>query len=184
MAAFATASELASWLQKDLDTATATLALSVASGQIRRHVGWSITEETLTDLLVDGTGRRSIILPTLHLTAVASVEEDGVALTYDVDYTWTREGRLIRNGRWLHKARTVKTTYTHGYTTGAAELDDVKGVCLDLAGDIYDNPTGLRSYTVGGASETYAGGSVDLGAGLTDTQRNDLAPYRLLALVT
>ena len=182
MAAFATAAELASWLQRDLDTATATLALNVASGQIRKHAGWSITQEVLTDQVVDGTGRRSILLPTLRLTAVASVSEGGTLLVYDVDYTWTREGRLVRNGRWRHEARIVTASYTHGFAAGAPELDDVKGVCLDVAGSVYDNPTALRSYTVGAVSETYAGGGVDLGAGLTDAHRKALAPYRLPVL--
>jgi hypothetical protein len=55
----------------------------------------------------------------------------------------------------------------------------VKGICLSLAGRLYDNPTALRSYTVGGVSETYAGSAGALGPGLTNDEKIDLAPYRL-----
>ena len=181
MAAFATASELASHLQRDLDTATAVLALDNASQQIRSLVHWSITEEVGVVLTMEGRGERSLRLPTRLLTAVASVVEDGVTLTVLTDYDWTSEGQLLRaDGTvWSRKVRSVVVTYTHGYAAGSEKLRTARAVCLDLAGDLYDNLAGLRSYTVGGVSETYAGGAVDLGVGLSDVQCKALASYRL-----
>jgi hypothetical protein len=180
VAALATPSDLASWLQKDLDTATATLALAVASDRIRDHVGWSITQETGAVFTLDGTGTNSLWLPTQLLTAVTSVVENGITLTVVTQFDWTTYGRLIRQYRcWTDKMRSVVATITHGYAPGAAELDNAKGVCLSLAARVYDNPTALRSYTVGGVSETYAGSAEALSPGLSDDEKRDLVPYRL-----
>jgi len=180
MAAFATPSDLASWLQRDLDTATATLALNIASADIRKTVGWSISQESGVVVTLDGSGARSLWLPSLLVTAVASVVEDSTTLTVVTGFDWTTYGRLIRVGRdWTYKPRSVVVTFTHGYTTNP---DDVKGICLTLAGRVYDNPTALRSYTVGGVSETFAGSAGTLGPGLTDDEKVALAGYRLPVL--
>lgn len=177
MAAFATPSDLASSLEQDVDTATATLALAVASGKIRDFAGWSITQETGAVATLDGTGDRSLWLKSLLVTAVASVVENGLTLTVVAGFDWTEYGKLIRVGRcWICKPRSVVVTYTHGYVTVP---DGVKGVCLSLAGRLYDNPVALRSYTVGGVSQTYAGSAGALGPGLTTDEKADLAAYVL-----
>ena len=178
MAAFATPAELASHLQQDVDTASATLALNIASGKIRDHCGWSITQESNVSFTLDGSDDAGALwLPSLLVTAVASVVEDGRTLAVGTEFDWTSYGKLIRVGRcWTRKPRSVITTITHGYATSP---DTVKGVCLDLAGRRLDNPTTLRSYTVGSVSETYAGSSTDLGPGLTDSEKEDLGGYTL-----
>ena len=173
---FATPSELATWTGGTLTYIQAQAALEIASAQIRRQCGWSITQETRTDTL-DGTGRPNLWLPTLLLTAVTSVVENGVTLTLATDYDWTRTGKLIRIGTlWTNKPRAVVVTYTHGYTV---EPSDVKGIAMSLAVRGAANPTGVRSYTVGGVSETYAGTAEDIGPLLGEAEREALAPYRL-----
>lgn len=177
MAAFATPAELASHLQvASVDTASATLALNVASGDIRDHCGWSISEEDVTDTL-DGTGTRNLWLPTLRLTAITSLEVDGVPLVEGVDFDWTRYGKVVRNGCWPRTARSIDIAWTHGYTVTP---DNVKGVCLALAGRRYDNPKGSKgsTRTAGPFTETstYAG---EGGADLTDREIEKLAKFTL-----
>lgn len=182
MATLATPSDLASWLQKDLDTATATLALTVASQRIRDHVGWSITQETAAVFTLDGPASpcAALWLPTLLVNSVASVVENGVTLTVVTGFDWTSYGKLIRVSRpWYSRPRSIVATVNHGYAPGSADLDNAKGVCLSLAARVYENPSGLRSYTVGGVSETYAGNAGELGPGLTDQEKRDLVPYKL-----
>jgi hypothetical protein len=177
VAAFATPSDLASLLQQDLDTASATLALNIASSKIRSFAGWSITEEVGAVATLDGNCDRVLFLPSLYVTAVASVVEYGTSLTVVTGFDWTSYGELIRVGRlWTWRPRSVVVTFTHGYTTAP---DDVKGICLSLAGRLYDNPGALRSYAVGGVSATYAGSAGALGPGLTEDEKIDLASYRL-----
>lgn len=176
MATLATPTELAGFLQQDLDTYTATQALEHASQAIRDHCGWTISQETVTGKVLDSHGERSIWLPTLLLTAVASVVEKGVTLTVTTDYDWTAYGRLIRSGCWPNEARSVTVTYTHGYATVP---DSVKGVCLAAAGRRYQNPEGRRSYTVGGISESFAIPSKGEVGFFYDTELMDLEKYKL-----
>lgn len=177
MAAFATPTELAGHLQEDVDTYTATLALNRATAKIRKYVGWSISEEAGVVVTLDGTGERSLWLPSLLVTAVASVVEAGVTLTVVTGFDWTAYGKLIRVGRcWGCKPRSVVSTITHGYAT---DPDDVKDICLSVAGRLYRNPAGLRSKTVGAVSWTTAGAATDGGGDLNELERQDLTPYRL-----
>lgn len=175
MAAFATPTELAGFLQTDLDTYTATQALDNASQAIRDHCGWTISQETVTGKVLDCDGSRSLWLPTLLLTALGPVVELGVTLTVLSGYDWTEYGRIIRAGRWPNQARSVTVTYTHGYATVP---NSVKGVCLAVAGRRYQNPGALRSYTIGGVSETYAPSAAAPGS-LLDDELVALEKYKL-----
>lgn len=179
MAAFATVPQLTARLGRELPPDVATDLLDEATAAIRADCGWTISQETVTAAVLDGTGVHSIWLPTLRLTAVASVVEDGATLVYDTDYTWTSLGRLVRAGRWSSKPRSVVVTYTHGWSPVPAV---VRGICLALSARAFDNPSGLRSETVGAVSWTAAGSALDVGPGLSESERRSLAAFRLLAL--
>lgn len=177
MAAFATTTDLASWLQvASVTSGPATLALNVASSTIRSFCGWSISQETVTETR-DGTGAKSLWLPTLRLTAVASVVADGRTLTPTVDYDWTSFGKLIRHGCWPRTPRSVALVYTHGYATVP---DVVKGVCLSLAARAYNNPQDAKSMSedVGpfARSLTYTG---DSPSSLSRFEMGNLGPFKL-----
>ena len=103
----------------------------------------------------DGTGRTTLFLPTLHLTEVSAVVENGVALLPGV-YEWTGSGilRRLTPQLWTSNARGVLVTCTHGYTPVPA---DVKGACLEHSARILNSPEGgSRSYVVGNVSETFS----------------------------
>jgi hypothetical protein len=177
VAAFATPTELAGFLQQDLDTYSATQALDIASQAIRDHCGWSITQESGAVETLDGSGGQSVWLKTKLLTAVTSVTELGISLVATTGFDWTDAGQLIRIGRcWTYRPRSVVVTYTHGFATVP---DSVKGVCLAVAGRRFQNPEGLRSQTVGGVSESYTIPATGQIGFFYDTELADLAPYRL-----
>jgi hypothetical protein len=177
VAAFATPTELAGFLQQDLDTYTATQALDIASQAIRDHCGWSITQESGAVATLDGVEGSALWLPSMLVTGVASVVESGATLTVVSQFDWTAYGKLIRVGRcWTSKPRSVVVTYTHGYT---AAPDSVKGVCLAAAGRRYQNPNTARSYTVGGVSESFAVPATGDVGFFFNSELADLAPYRL-----
>lgn len=142
MAQYATAVELATYLQQDLDTASANLALTTATAVF-------VGEAGATFAAVAGTystaalGERHVFLPG-PVTAVSAVRVNGVAVT---DYT--------RIGDVLYRAARFGTTssfppdvvevdYTAGYATVP---DDVKLAVLQLAGELYENPHGATSRT-------------------------------------
>ena len=178
MAAFATSGDLEDFLQLEepINAATANLALAVASGLIRSYVGWSITSEVV-ELTTEGNGGDAIWLPTKLLTAVASVEVDGVLLTFGDHYRWKTSGRLRRIGtRWSCQEQSVEINYTHGYSPVP---DEVKGIALKLAGRFYNNPEELRAWSVDGLSETMATSTTDAGSVLSDFEKVALDPYVL-----
>lgn len=187
MAAFASSTDLQNWLQLSaINSAAATLALDVTSGAIRSFCGWSISQETVTADPLDGSGERSLWLPTLRLTAVGAVVENGTTLTVVTDYDWTKYGRLIRAGRWPRTPRSVVVTYTHGY---ASVPDVIKGACLIVAAVLYNNPQFLssRSETMGPFAETAsypttspaAFGNTGLSGGLPTAVMEMLGPFKL-----
>lgn len=177
MTVYAGLADLNSRAGETLDQQAATAALVEASGMIAGYCGWNITQETVTDAAVDGTGTRDIWLPTLRLTDVASVEMDGQSLTYDTHYTWTINGRLHRPSGWPHRPRLLTVTYTHGHERVP---DAVRGVCVALALRILDGTSHLSRLTVGAVTESYDPALNR--AGLSPDEHATLGPYRILPL--
>lgn len=191
MTALASTAELTSWLGGGvLDPARATLALDVASGDIRDFCGWSISQETGATFTLDGPGRYSgtrlqlgppiysdvVFLKTRLLTAVTSVTENGAALTAGTGFDWKQDGTLIRVGTaWTDKPRSIVAVVTHGY---AVVPDRVKGVCLQAAARKYHQTTaGVRSYQVD-MNEPFTD-TVDVVLGLTPGEKADLVNFSL-----
>lgn len=176
MAPLADPVDLGLFLQAEVDEDTADLLLAVASGLIRAHVGWSISEESGVTHVTQGDGGNLIWLPTKRLTGVTSVEVDGEPLAGDA-YRWTSTGRLRRvAGRWPCLEQSVEVVFTHGHDPVP---DDVRGVCLALAGRLHSNPEGLRSWSVDGLMETNATGA-ETGLVLTEIEKRALDPYLLV----
>jgi len=172
--AFASPAELATFLRTAsqveadagsgdvLDTGTALLALSGASGAIRSVCGWSISQETVTETFALG---QTVFLPTLNLTAVSVPSAvDGVA--------WSRNG-TVRLSNVYPFAAAAAITYTHGYDPVP---DAVKAVCLELAARSYVNPEQYVSVTRGTVTDVFASSRVDQGS-LKDDPR--LQPFML-----
>lgn len=154
MGVFATSDDLAAYMRSELDDDAADLALSLATEVIRLRLGWAV-EQVVDDVItLDGAGTSILLLPTLHLTAVSSVVEDGVTLVADDDYEWSASGILERVGcaAWKRKRRGVVVTCTHGYVDLPEALVDV---VLAAAGRRYGNPGGVTSETVGPFTVSY-----------------------------
>lgn len=153
MAKYATESELASYLQKDLDTASATLALTLASGEFsaEAETWWTATTATYTTA---GIGCTEIELPYRNVTAVDEVRVNGVAIT-----GWTlRVGTIYRLAgfgyRFAYPPDQIDVDLTHGYTTVP---DDVKLATLEIAAGLYDNPGGVISESIDDYTVRYNG---------------------------
>ncbi|MFL6112049.1 MAG: hypothetical protein ACJ786_11950, partial [Catenulispora sp.] len=98
MSMYATVADLASFLKQDLDTSTATLALTKASAlfdqRSRTHFGNSVS----TTYSKPGTGRTEIVMPLGPLIAVSAVRVAGVTLTVGSDYTVIEQSVFRRMG--------------------------------------------------------------------------------------
>jgi hypothetical protein len=173
MAQYATASELASYLQQDLDTATANLVLTTASAAFAREADTAWTATTVT-WSVDVGGCPILEPPYRPITAVSQVRLNGSIIT-----GWSlRNGKLFRAvgfGYWSSWPRDyVDIDLTYGYTV---VTDDVKGAVLETAAQAYQVPVGaVASEQI----DDYAVRYVTAGGGLrlTDSAKALAAGYR------
>jgi hypothetical protein len=138
MALYATASELASYLQKDLDTASATLVLTIASARFAREAetAFAATNVTYTDT---ADGCTDVVLPYRPVTAVSAVRINGATIT-----GWSlRNGIIYRTAGFGYRYSSIPdeiaVDLTYGYTTVP---DDVKGAVLEMAAQAYEVPVG------------------------------------------
>lgn len=137
MSMYATPTELAGFLQKDLDTYSATQALTLASADFAQAAGTRF-ESTAVTYQAEGDSGNRLVLPFWPIIAVSAVRVAGVAVT---DYT--RIGQIMYRsagwGGWTFPPALVEVDLTHGYTTIP---DDVKAAVLETAAQAYDIPVG------------------------------------------
>lgn len=144
---------------EDLLTRASRLAQTVA------HQTFELVADDEVEL--DGRWKRTMYLPERPVTAVTAVAIDDTPLTVDVDYTWSRNGKLSRitqtssrrvprprTGWWGGDEAVVTVTYSHGY---ASIPEDVKGIVLAAAARTYTNPTGKVSESIGTWSASHGG---------------------------
>lgn len=86
--------------------------LDAVSSEIRDACGWHIAPSWSETITVDGPGGVLVMLPTLHLTDVQSVINDGAPVPV-TSSLWSRKGAL--RGCWTSKYQGVTVTMTHGY---------------------------------------------------------------------
>lgn len=143
-----TPADLASYLQKDVDTATATLALATATSMFETAAGTRFSPSTST-YQVEGRGQPVISIPHEPLISIQQVRVAGVILA-TTEYTQVMNNlyRVIGWGRiWGSTIATapyvgfppdlVEVDHTYGYATWP---DDAKGAVLETAGAIYQSP--------------------------------------------
>lgn len=178
MTAFATADDLATYLNRDLDAgeqAQAELMLGIASGHIRREVAQTISLVTDDVAVLRGNWTPRLRLPERPVVSVSSVVIDGSPALSAVDYrlvgdTLVRgwwDGVVVNrsedsgSGHWGGD-RKVTVTYTHGFATIP---DEIKGVCLAMVARSIQIPDGAVQETTGSHSVTFkSSGAVGLDA--------------------
>lgn len=146
----ATPSDLASLLQQDLDTATATLLLQAATAVVQATVGQRLVQVANDVVALDLDENDSgpyLDLPERPVTAVTTVLVGGTAVT---DYSpQLRRNRLWRAYGWRSpltyypsQPSQVTVTYSHGYAPTDQRLQLARSATLQLAASAYANPGG------------------------------------------
>jgi hypothetical protein len=145
-----TAAELASLLQQDVDTATATLAIEIATGAVQAAAGQRIVQVVGDVLVIDldvMDCSTYLNLPEGPVTAVTSAQVGATTVT---DFTpqlsrrrvWRSLGWRSATLPYWNAPSTVTVTYTHGYATGSQKLQLARGVTFELAKTGYNAVTG------------------------------------------
>ena len=115
-------------------------AVAAAEARVRTFCGWHIAPSRSETVILDGSGDPSLHLPSMLVTAVASVVEDGVTLAA-TEYSWSVSGVLERAaGNWTSKWRAVEVNLTHGY---AECPDDIRREISRLSAAGYATPPDL-----------------------------------------
>jgi hypothetical protein len=105
--------------------------LAAVSAAIRAECGWHIAPEITQTIVLDSDGAATLMLPSLHVTAVSSVRNLAGADPVEVtDFRWSRAGMLQRPGGWPRGFRTVEVTLTHGFSE---RPDDLAALLRTLA---------------------------------------------------
>ena len=139
---------------------------------VQSYCGWHIAPSKTETRTVWGTDTGTFLLPSMHVTAVASVVVGGAALD-PAAYRWTLSGIVSRVWGWWPRAESATVTFTHGYPLfPAAVWQIVERVAQRAA----DDPGALQQ--VGQVRYASVSG-VGIGSSLSDLDRRDLNAYRL-----
>src|SRR5580704_4388326 len=165
----ASAAQLAAHLGvESIDPNAAAQALAGASGAVRAFCGWQISQVLDDQIVVDGTGTQSFLLPTAHVTQVYWVQLDYMMLspvvwdgTQNAQYgfEWTSSGIITRAPMWCwpRGARRITVTLDHGYPVIP---DEITACTCAVAARAMDNPESVRMRRVGETAETYDGAAL------------------------
>lgn len=136
----------------ELDQAAAEQALVAATAFVETIIDQPIARAE-HELIRDGNGRRTLMLPYWPLHAVSAVAVDGRQLTETTDYTWSTNGWLTRaGGRWPAGDQAISLTVDSGHDPIPAALADV---VVKLAGRNYSNPQDLSALNLDGVNIRY-----------------------------
>jgi hypothetical protein len=156
VAQYATAAELASYLQQDLDTSTAVQALTLASAEFIGASDTVFTATTTTWSTLIKYYCTRVDLPFNPVTAVSAVRLNGVALTGST----LRQNALYRISGFgsghAFPPDLLEVDLTYGYTT---VFDDVKKAVLEIAAGMYSNPTTVQSESIDDYTVRYVPGT-------------------------
>ncbi len=146
------------------------------------HLNRAALEGEAVEVLVDGTGGSSLLLPVDHVLDVTAVVEDprstALELEVDVAVDWNRDGILTRldGGTFRRRSRWYSVELSHGLDEH--EIDAVKLVVLRVAARAVVNPEGLATESMGGYVSGFAFDETRLPT-LAAPDRRDLDRYRV-----
>lgn len=148
-----------------------------AEALVRAYCRWHIAPSRTEAVTLRGYGTRSLMLPSLYVTDVTAISDDGSALVLTTDYRWTTDGIVDRVDAYWGSGDIV-VDYTHGYDDPPAE---VTAVVQAIAQRAISNPGSLVRTQKGPFADTYSqtGSNQSLPIALLDAEKRVLAPYRL-----
>lgn len=140
-----------------------------AEALVRSYCGWHIAPSRTETVTLAGSDSRTLILPSLYVTDVASVTTYGGEVVPVESYDWTSAGVISRGWR-VWDCRPVTVVFTHGYAEPPA---DVTSVVQAIARRAVAAPDGRTIVQVG--QVRYSDRSTDD----RDTEAATLDRYRL-----
>lgn len=145
--------------------ADAVALADVVSARIRAWCGWHIAPSVTETIKLDGPGGGLLMLPTLHLTDLIHIENNGNEI---IDPEWSQIGVVrARCRRWTSRFRGIEVEMTHGFPTVPAELI---GMALEIGLRLWTVDGWVRSEQTGGVSVSYFASTASGGFLMDETQ--------------
>lgn len=120
-------------LDRDDDETERQLAAALAAA--RTYCGWHVSPVVSeVELVLDGPGDRLLVLPTLKITALTAVIEDGVSVDL-TELNWSTRGLIAKRGGtyWSGLFGSIRVTFAHGYAS-APDFESVVLSAIDRGG--------------------------------------------------
>lgn len=191
--------DLGYYLRADLtDDNMAVIATNAACQLVRDYTNQQINGLADDEMALDGTGKRTMLLPQLPVVSVSAVSllnswDNSTDLLDTTRYAVTRSGILsmVADEVWPRGRANVLVKHDHGYATLEADEDvtfpgvpdSMRLVALEQAAAIYSAGTlgtgGVTGETMGAYSYTVDASAITSAAALTDPQRRTLGRYRV-----
>lgn len=130
------------------DNAETVRILGAALRMVRVYCGWHVTPVRTEDpFTVDGPGSSLLVLPTLRVTAITELAEDGTDLDVDTDIEFSQRGLVRKANRcfWSGKYSAIVGKMTHGIEAAT----DWQAAVLSVADRMSDEPSGGQPRVVG-----------------------------------
>lgn len=152
--------------------------LSAAHAALRRFCGWHVAPVITETLTLDGSGGKTLLLPSKRIVSIESVISDGVDVTDRVEVS-KNAGMIEFGGHWSRKLGGIVIELTHGYEVD--EVLDVSALIVTLTKRARESGRTVASQAIGPANVRYitgTDGSVP-GLPLFESEKETLEPYRL-----
>lgn len=151
--------------------------LNAANRAIRAYCGWHVAPVIPETLTLDGSGGKTLLLPTLRIIDLEHVLSDGVDVTERVSVS-KRAGMIEIDGAWSKRLGGIEVKLRHGFS--ADEVPDVATLILNVAKRAGSGQSLIASQSVNGASVSYlTAGGAPLSVPLLQIEKDALGPYRL-----
>lgn len=145
-----------------------------AAASVRAYCGWHVAPVVEESLVLDGSGARRLVLPTLRVVEVTSLEVDGHLVA---EPEWSASGILW--GRFSGRPRSVRITLRHGFDLCPPGLVEVLASAA-RAGELGRIPTSIQ---VDDARIGYGSAPISIAeGGFSEGQRRQLDLYKLPSL--
>lgn len=151
--------------------------LNAANRAIRAYCGWHVAPVIPETLTLDGSGGKTLLLPSLRVVELTSVLSDGVDVTSSVQVS-KRAGMIEIDGAWSRRLGGIEVTLEHGYELD--EVPDVATLILNVAKRAGSGQSLIASQSANGASVSYlTAGGAPLSVPLLQIEKDALSPYKL-----
>lgn len=142
---------------------------------VRNYCGWHIAPIATCKAYLTGDGGAVLPLPSLAVSAVAKVSENGIELD-PCCYQFKRLGFIRKDSPWCEGWDSIEVVFSSGFDDAAA----IKSIVCQIASNNLAAPAGVREEHAGNVGIAYNQTASGVSGGITLLERDKevLAPFR------